>query len=152
MITGNEDCQCLHWRGCGWSKMAVLAVKDMAKESEDFKQVQKTLQQNLCGDDPRIVLWIVVALIKIQVKLILSLMVSVKFFLMKIGQIDYNIHAESVDGLKMEGGGGYSKRCLCLFCVQVQSKILGRGPGGKGRDMASMSLMPPMPPPLQCPW
>ena len=32
--------------------MAVLAVKDMAKESEDFKQVQKTLRQNVCGDDP----------------------------------------------------------------------------------------------------
>ena len=52
MITGNENCQCLHWRECGWSKLAVLAVKDMAKESEDFKQVQKTLQQNVCGDDP----------------------------------------------------------------------------------------------------
>ena len=24
----------------------------MAEKSEDFKQVQKTLQQNVCGDDP----------------------------------------------------------------------------------------------------
>ena len=52
MIAGDENCQCLHWRDCRWSKLAVLAVKDMAKESEDFKQVQNILQQKACGDDP----------------------------------------------------------------------------------------------------
>ena len=52
MITGHENCRCLNWRECRWSKLEVLAVKDMAKESEHFKQVQKTLRQNVCGDDP----------------------------------------------------------------------------------------------------
>ena len=52
MIAGDESCQCLLWRNCRWSKLAVLSVMNMAKESEPFKQAMKILQKNICGDDP----------------------------------------------------------------------------------------------------
>ena len=32
--------------------MAVFSVKDVAKQSEPFKQAMKILQKNICGDDP----------------------------------------------------------------------------------------------------
>ena len=51
MIAGDENCQCLLWSNCRWSKLAVFSVKDMAKESEKFKQVMKLIQKNICGDD-----------------------------------------------------------------------------------------------------
>ena len=52
MIAGDENCQCLLWSDCRWSKLAVLSVMNMAKESEPFKQVMKILRKNICGDDP----------------------------------------------------------------------------------------------------
>ena len=52
LIADDEHCQCLNWRDCQWSKAAVLSVKDLAKESDEFKQVQTILRQNTCGDDP----------------------------------------------------------------------------------------------------
>ena len=52
MIAVDEKCQCVHWRACRWSKAKVLSVKDVAKESDEFKQVQTILRQNNCGDDP----------------------------------------------------------------------------------------------------
>ena len=52
LIAGDDHCQCIKWRDCQWSKVAVLSVKDLAKESDEFKQVQTILRQNTCGDDP----------------------------------------------------------------------------------------------------
>ena len=52
LIAGDDRCQCVNWRDCQWSKAAVLSVKDLAKESDEFKQVQTILRQNTCGDDP----------------------------------------------------------------------------------------------------
>ena len=52
LIAGDKHCQCVNWRDCQWSKVAVLSVKDLAKESDEFKQVQTILRQNTCGDDP----------------------------------------------------------------------------------------------------
>ena len=51
-IAGDENCQCLHWRECPWSKSAVLSVVDVSKESNWFKHVQKIIQDYTCGDDP----------------------------------------------------------------------------------------------------
>ena len=53
LISGDEKCQCLHWRSCPWSKLAVFSVKDMAEENEEYQQVQTILQKNTCGDDPK---------------------------------------------------------------------------------------------------
>ena len=52
LIAGDENCQCFHWSKCGWSNAAVHSVKDVAKESDEFNQVQTILRQNTCGDDP----------------------------------------------------------------------------------------------------
>ena len=52
MISGDENCQCVHWRDCRWSKAKVLSVKNLPTESDEFKQVQTILQQNACGDEP----------------------------------------------------------------------------------------------------
>ena len=52
MIAGDENCQCVHWRKCPWSKLAVLSVVDVSKESDWFKHVQKIIQEKNCGDDP----------------------------------------------------------------------------------------------------
>ena len=52
MITGDEKCQCLDWRDCRWSKVAVFSVKDMAEESNEFIQVQHILRKYTCGNDP----------------------------------------------------------------------------------------------------
>ena len=52
LISGDENCECLHWRECRWSNAAVYSVKDVAKESEEFNQVQTIIQQNACGNDP----------------------------------------------------------------------------------------------------
>ena len=90
LITGHESCQCLNWRECRWSKLAVLAVKDMAKESEDFKQVQKILRQNVCGDDPED--HFVNCCGPDQKPSEIDTFIDGKFqvVLMKFGQIDYN--------------------------------------------------------------
>ena len=96
MITGDENCHCLHWRDCRWSKLAVLAVKDMAKESEDFKQVQKILRKNSCGDDPEN--HFVNCCGPDQNPSEINPFVDGKFqvVLMKIDQTDYNVYAELV--------------------------------------------------------
>ena len=52
LIAGDENCQCVHWRDCRWSKAKVLSVKNLPKESDEFKQVQTILRQNACGDEP----------------------------------------------------------------------------------------------------
>ena len=42
----------MHWSQCSWSKAKVLSVKNLPKESDEFKQVQTILRQNTCGDEP----------------------------------------------------------------------------------------------------
>ena len=52
LIAGNENCQCVNWTKCRWSKAKVLSVKNLPTESDEFKQVQTILRQNTCGDEP----------------------------------------------------------------------------------------------------
>ena len=53
MIAGDENCQCLHWRDCRWSKLAVFSVMNLTKEKKEFKEVQRILRKHTCGDDPK---------------------------------------------------------------------------------------------------
>ena len=76
----------------------------MAEKSEDFKQVQKTLQQNVCGDDPED--HFVNCCGPDQSPSEIDPFIDGKFqvVLMKIGQIDLDryIYAESTEGLKAD--------------------------------------------------
>ena len=53
LIAGDENCQCIHWRDCSWSKLAVFSVMNQTKEKKEFKEVQRILGKHTCGDDPK---------------------------------------------------------------------------------------------------
>ena len=53
LIAGDENCQCIHWRDCSWSKLAVFSVMNQTKEKKEFKEVQRILGKYTCGDDPK---------------------------------------------------------------------------------------------------
>ena len=48
LISGDDTCQCIHWRKCRWSNTAVFSVVGVAQESEEFKEVRKMIQQYTC--------------------------------------------------------------------------------------------------------
>ena len=53
LIAGDENCQCVHWKDCRWSKLAVFSVMNLTKEKKEFKEVQRILRKHTCGDDPK---------------------------------------------------------------------------------------------------
>ena len=53
LIAGDENCQCIHWRDCSWSKLAVFSVMNQTKEKKEFKEVQRILRKYTCGDNPK---------------------------------------------------------------------------------------------------
>ena len=52
MFFTDEDCLCLKWDNCLWSKDDINRANDIAKDSEEYKTIKQKIHHNTCGARP----------------------------------------------------------------------------------------------------
>ena len=45
----DNNCRCLHWDNCDWSKNDTITAKGLSKETKEYKEIQTKIRLNICG-------------------------------------------------------------------------------------------------------
>ena len=45
----DNNCRCLHWDNCEWSKNNTITAKGLSKETKEYKEIQTKIRLNICG-------------------------------------------------------------------------------------------------------
>ena len=49
MCFSDNNCRCLHWDNCDWSKNDTITAKGLSKETKEYKEIQTKIRLNICG-------------------------------------------------------------------------------------------------------